>query len=387
MSKTKNFKAKKIVLSVLSTFLVLVLIALVLAATFFGKILLRKNVVEEYTMATTLSAPVDAHTDLQSQFLNEKYYWRIAPYADGSKELSRPDPIHISWSTVLPTAGYTVRFSEYEEDMSDALIYPIGEDGKADVYNLKVGTNYYCAIYTPLGTRLSTTEKKTLTTENRPPRNMYVDGVTNVRDLGGWSIGGGKRVKQGLIYRCGRLNENHQETPVAKITEQGIYTMRTQMKVKSEMDLRKTENNEIGGLTGSLLGDDVNYFACPMGWNDNMLLNNTEMVKHIFSDILSKEENYPLIFHCSIGTDRTGMIAFLINGLLGVDINDLYRDYLFSNFGDIGGSRDVIGISFNYVATIQNTKGKTLSEKIENHLLSIGVKQAEIDSIRTILSE
>ncbi len=386
MSKSKNSKTKKIVLSVLSVFLVLVLVALVLAATFFGKLLLRKNVVEDYTMSTTLSAPVDAHTDLQLQFLNEKYYWRISPYADGTKELSRPDPIHISWSTVLPTTGYTVRFSEYE-DMRDPLVYPIDKDGKADVYNLKVGSNYYCAIYTPLGTPLLTTEKKTLTTENRPPRNMYVDGVTNVRDLGGWSIGNGKRVKQGLIYRCGRLNENKTETPVAKITEKGIETMRTQMKIKSEMDLRKTSNNEIGGLTASLLGDDVNYFSCPMGYDYNMLTTNTDVVRRIFSDILSKEENYPLIFHCSIGTDRTGMIAFLINGLLGVDINDLYRDYLFSNFGDIGGDRDIIGITFNYVATIQTTKGKTLSEKIENYLLSIGVQQSEINSIRTILSE
>ncbi len=148
MSKSKNSKTKKIVLSVLSVFLVLVLVALVLAATFFGKLLLRKNVVEDYTMSTTLSAPVDAHTDLQLQFLNEKYYWRISPYADGTKELSRPDPIHISWSTVLPTTGYTVRFSEYE-DMRDPLVYPIDKDGKADVYNLKVGSNYYCAIYTP----------------------------------------------------------------------------------------------------------------------------------------------------------------------------------------------------------------------------------------------
>ncbi len=216
---------------------------------------------------------------------------------------------------------------------------------------------------------------------------MYVDGVTNVRDLGGWSIGNGKRVKQGLIYRCGRLNENKTETPVAKITEKGIETMRTQMKIKSEMDLRKTSNNEIGGLTASLLGDDVNYFSCPMGYDYNMLTTNTDVVRRIFSDILSKEENYPLIFHCSIGTDRTGMIAFLINGLLGVDINDLYRDYLFSNFGDIGGDRDIIGITFNYIATIQTTKGKTLSEKIENYLLSIGVQQSEINSIRTILSE
>ena len=226
-----------------------------------------------------------------------------------------------------------------------------------------------------------------LTTDAQAPRNMYVDGVTNVRDLGGWSIPDG-RVKQGLIYRCGRLNENNCETPVAKITEKGIDTMLNEMKVRSEIDLRKVEDNEVGGLSDtSILGDSVNYYQCPMGYNGNMLIGNADMVRHIFSDILSKEENYPIIFHCSIGTDRTGMLAFLIGGLLGVDINDLYRDYLFSNFGDIGGSRSVINITFNYVTTIELTKGKDLSEKIENYLLSIGVTREEIESVRRILSE
>ena len=191
-------------------------------------------------------------------------------------------------------------------------------------------------------------DSKTLITDAEAPRNMYVDGVTNVRDLGGWAVDGG-RVKQGLIYRCGRLNENDCETPVAKITEKGVYTMLNEMNIRSEIDLRKVSDNEVGGLTTeSILGAEVNYYQCPMGYNGNMLINNEEMIKHIFSDILSKEENYPLIFHCSIGTDRTGLIAFLIGGLLGVDVNDLYRDYLFSNFGDIGGSRSINNITYHY---------------------------------------
>ena len=42
-----------------------------------------------------------------------------------------------------------------------------------------------------------------------------------------------------------------------------------------------------------------------------------------------------LLLHCSIGTDRTGVICFLINALLGVSEEDLYKDYLFSMFGMI----------------------------------------------------
>lgn len=376
---------KKIVSTSLTIVAILVLILAILAASFFGVLLLRDNKVPAYEMGTTLSAPVSFHTDLQAGFLNEKFYWNIKPYGDGTKELSRPKALNVSWNTVLPSTGYYAVFSEYEEDMRDPIVYPLGTDAQTDVYNLKVGTTYYCQIHFPLSVPIS--EIKTITTDARPPRNMYVDGVTNVRDLGGWAIPGG-RVKQGLIYRCGRLNENRTEKITPKITEDGVRTMLDVMKIRSEMDLRKVEDNEVGGLTDtSVLGAGVNYYQCPMGWDNNMLLNNIPMVKHIFSDILSKEDNYPLIFHCSIGTDRTGMIAFMLNGLLGVDINDLYRDYLFSNFGDIGGNRDVIGITFNYVATLQSTKGKTFSEKVENYLLSIGVTKAEIESIRTILSE
>lgn len=361
---------------------ILLLVVIILAASFFGVLLLRTNKVPEYKLSAQATIP-SYHTDLQSGFINNTFYWNVSPYADGTQELSRPMPITITWNSTLPSSGYTVEISEYS-DMRDSHVYSFDADAKTDVYNLKVGTTYYCQVYSLLGSPLV---KKTITTDATPPRNMYVDGVTNVRDLGGWSIPGG-RVKQGLIYRCGRLNENRTETPVNKITEKGIQTMLGEMKIKSEMDLRKVEDNEVGGLTTrSVLGDGVNYFQCPMGWDNNMLTTNIPMVKHIFSDILSKEENYPLIFHCSIGTDRTGMIAFLINGLLGVDINDLYRDYLFSNFGDIGGSRDVIGITFNYVATLQGTKGSNMSEKIENYLLGIGVTQEELDSIKTILSE
>ena len=54
---------------------------------------------------------------------------------------------------------------------------------------------------------------------------------------------------------------------------------------------------------------------------------------------------------------------------------------------DVGGDRSIMDTTFNYVTTIHVAKGKTISEKIENYLLSIGVKQDEINAIRDILSE
>lgn len=42
--------------------------------------------------------------------------------------------------------------------------------------------------------------------------------------------------------------------------------------------------------------------------------------------------NYALYFHCRIGADRTGTLAYLLEGLLGVSEEDRYRDYELSSF-------------------------------------------------------
>ena len=39
------------------------------------------------------------------------------------------------------------------------------------------------------------------------------------------------------------------------------------------------------------------------------------------------DPNYSLYFHCRIGADRTGTLAYLLEGLLGASNEDMYRDY------------------------------------------------------------
>lgn len=123
-----------------------------------------------------------------------------------------------------------------------------------------------------------------------------------------------------------------------------------------------------------------------MGYNGDILINNKLMVKQIF-EIMGDESNYPIIYHCNIGTDRTGLITYLVNGLLGVDQDDLFMDYEFSNLGNISGTRKRSGIKSTYVATINSAKGDTLSEKIANYLLSIGVNQIQLDTIVDMFTE
>lgn len=117
----------------------------------------------------------------------------------------------------------------------------------------------------------------------------------------------------------------------------------------------------------------------------NYLSLNKGRLKEVFS-VLGDESKYPLIIHCSIGTDRTGLICFLVNGLLGVSEKDLYQDYLFSNFGFIHGLRTPSAIN-NYLKQINFMSGDTLEEKFYNYLVSCDVAKEDLDNIIRIMKE
>lgn len=320
---------------------------------------------------------LEIHTDRQSAYLKDETE-NINKYAEGTQEYSRPVQHLYKWNG--GKSPYTVYLSE-KKNYSNPLIFNTNEN-QLVLTNLKIHSNYYVKVTSAN----DVVKEDEFTTENTIIRNMYVSGVTNVRDLGGYTIGD-NYTKQGLIFRTGRLNENHTDQVTDKISEKGKNTMLNEMKVKTEIDLRLTSNNEVGSLTEGtgVLGSGVSYYQCPMDFNisvDEEI--NVNAVKKVF-EILGNSSNYPLFFHCSIGTDRTGYIAWLINACLGVNEDDLYHDYLFSNFGNIGGKRTKDNIKNSYVKSINNTAGASLKEKAINYLLNKGVKQNQIDTLYSVM--
>lgn len=314
------------------------------------------------------------HTELQANYLKDGVS-SFTKYVDGQTDNSKPAPYKVDLTDIA--SGAIVKTFEGDKEI-DSYTYSNG-DNSYDLYNLKIGTSYKTTI-TVNGEVIKSTEFKT---ENVAPRNLYVDGVTNCRDLGGWKIGKKNRVKQGLIYRTAKYNED--ESTDLLISEAGISTMKSTLGVKTEIDLRKTSDNENGGLTSSVLGSEVTYVSYPLASSGNILTLNKTKLKGIF-DIFGDQKNYPIAFHCSIGTDRTGLIAFLINGLLGVSKDDLYRDYAFSNFGLIHGVRTIKTID-GYIETIELSSGNSLSEKIFNYLTSVGVSASTLNNIKDIMVE
>lgn len=275
---------------------------------------------------------------------------------------------------------YTVQFS-LNEEFTDSVSYTT-EDTQIDIRNLYIVSKYFWRVLlTDASGDTYCSSVSTFSTTDTAPRVIYVEGVSNVRDLGGWLNEDGKRIRQGMIYRSGQLNMNTGKAIENTITENGICTMINELGIKTELDLR----SGTGKIKTSPL-PDVEYVHYPMKLKATFISDYSEEICEIFH-ILADEKNYPIDMHCVVGTDRTGAMSYLIHGLLGMSEEDLEKDYLYSNFADIGGERTMDNISKGYVAFVNEYEGDTQSEKIYNCLLDIGVPAEELETVRTLLIE
>lgn len=360
----------------------------------------------------------DFKADVKEHFNEEQLnYLRSENYADttpynGNMSKSKPVPVTFSWKSYRKKTNLWLRYKETRFGVSRVNIayYPNLKENNYEFYNPVFGYEYLAFAYTDseFSPEEYRGEEEVVFTVNPTvpgPRNIYLEGVENARDIGGWGkfVNGEYKLfmKQGLIYRSGRFNEDKSEQVKVTITENGLSEINNHLRFKTEIDLRKTSTNEIGGLKDkSVLGDKVNYIQLPMAYNGNNILtfkgkvngddyeyDNPSMIKQFF-EILADYNNYPINFHCSIGKDRTGCLAYLIEGLMGFDQETMYRDYMFTNFADAGLCK-LTDITERYGKTIDEyTNGDTLQEKVYNYLNEvIGVSKENLDKVISNLKE
>ncbi len=185
------------------------------------------------------------------------------------------------------------------------------------------------------------------TTENLPPRTMQVVApngsfIKNVRDVGSWplvSVDGTAKMNQGVIFRGATLDAFVNATAAQKAAS-------ALAGLKTEIDLRATSEIAAAyqGVSKSWAAVDADYFQFPIVSANGTQIdsddngNVTNQIRRMFSK-LGTPGALPAYFHCAIGTDRTGTTGLLLLGLMGVEEEVLYRDYLMSNFANIGSSR------------------------------------------------
>ncbi len=331
-------------------------------------LILLLSVIVLFVSCSTTGVVFDIHQPVLEEYLSSPFE-TASVYAKGQKELSRPERIRIGWKD--DGRDEYIFLLSTDEDFLSSRAYRTKTNSVA-LENLFIGKTYYWRVE-------GTASSGSFRVAGDAPRVIDIDGVTNVRDIGGWSDG----IKQGMLYRSARLSEN--KTGESLITDEGRRTLVEELGIRTEVDLRDSKNNEYGSITASAAGDEVRYIHYPMKSGGSYLILNIPSLPGLF-EILGNEENYPLLFHCAIGTDRTGVVAFLVNGLLGVSEEDLYRDYLISNFALVKVMRTPNDIT-DYIKYMDKYPGETLSERIEAFLLESGVASEDISSLRRIMTE
>ena len=260
------------------------------------------------------------------------------------------------------------------------------------------GKTYYYKVFGQNGTNV--VKEGALKAKDAAPRIIDIEGTHNVRDIGGYVTEDGKKVAYGLLYRGAELNGYKIGS---KLSVDGKSVMKNTLGIKTEIDLRGSSDD--GGQNACEFGGNYlkasiaqYYWLIPENateriggntWYDGATKTH---LQNIFTQ-LSDEDNYPFYFHCSAGADRTGTLAFLLNGLLGVSYDDLIRDWELTTFWYCYGASSIddgtggIGTMYRMLMQYYGTGDGKLSSAIENYLTgAMEIPQAQIDSFKSIMT-
>jgi protein-tyrosine phosphatase len=174
-------------------------------------------------------------------------------------------------------------------------------------------------------------------------RHIHFESVPNFRDLGGYRAHDGRTVAWRRLFRSAALH---------KMNERDIARLKQEIGPRAVIDLRRprAERNPEPLLLEEI---GARYYPIPFRPDDRAYLkdewtanvnatNMGEIYLYRISEkpygkrlvdaieIIAEQDNHPLVFHCSAGKDRTGVLAAMVLAAMGIVDDDVVEDYALS---------------------------------------------------------
>ena len=286
-------------------------------------------------------------------------------------------PVTVSYEIKGMPANTQVTAAKLEVSEDEAFTAPrrFNMEGtlcSAEVPLLKTNSTYFYRITIELSNGVTTGTHGSFKTADTP-RILSIEGVPNVRDIGGWKTEDGKVIKQGMLYRGGEMDGAVKED--YKITQTGIDHMLHILKVRTELDLR-----DVSAGTGAL-GEVANRVSIHTpSYSDAFKDSGKAAIARVFEK-LADENAYPIYLHDTHGMDQTGTICYILEALLGVNEDDLMRDYRISILYHGGLHNNDMNA---FVEQFNTLSGNNPQTKAETYLKSAGITDGQIAAIREI---
>jgi protein-tyrosine phosphatase len=174
-------------------------------------------------------------------------------------------------------------------------------------------------------------------TTSTPSRSVALTGVFNFRDLGGYAVADGRTIRWRTLFRADGLD---------RLTPADVEVLRP-FGLRTVVDLRMAHELEERGrfpvddypVTFHNLSvldktwDREQAAASPQPPAEFLHERYTEMLLEAGPRyaqavrLLAAADAMPAVFHCAAGKDRTGLLAMLVLGALGVAHDDIVEDY------------------------------------------------------------
>lgn len=319
-------------------------------------------------------------------------------------------PVKFQWKCTSKERGpYKILISETEDFAEPQVLFAV-RDPKTKSWqchaiatgysgNFKIGQKYFWKVIGYKDFRKGTKTESavfTFTTEDLPPRWIIIEGrVKNIRDLGGYCTNDGKKVKQGMIFRGQGLNDNsidHEIPGSNRLTLNDQQYFLDILKIRTDLDLRNSY--ETGKLKQSPLGKTVKLISIPSPAYKELFQSKWKHAVAACFRVFCDKDNYPVYLHCRAGADRTGALAFILNGILGVQEQKLAIDWehtFYPNLPDkqAQGNPD-FWCRYQHLTDGFSKYGKntdSLQKRLEHYLADCGIRQEEINAFRSIMLE